>query len=120
DAGAIHKAAQHVAPQRIRATQELGIGGLQTDGETALVEIELIGIVWGQYWRQDGDHHKPTQDQRTHRPEWLAADKDGEGPPYALAELEGAGWPRLQGVTGETLWPVNCRGRGAHARAESD
>src|SRR5262249_54104025 len=87
DTRAIHNAAQHIAPQRIRAKQELGIGRLQTDRETALVEIELIGIVRGQYWRQEGDHHKPTQDQRTRRPEWLAADEDGEGPPYALAKL---------------------------------
>src|SRR5262249_13376913 len=119
DAGAIHKAAQHVAPQRIRATQELGIGGLQTDGETALVEIELIGIVWGQYWRQDGDHHKPTQDQRTHRPEWLAAAKDGEGPPYALGGLEGQAWPSLQGVTWYTPRPLNCSGFWDQARHNS-
>src|SRR5215510_13594763 len=55
DARAIHNATQHVAPQGIRATQELGIGGMQTDGETTLVEIEFIGILRGQHGRQDGD-----------------------------------------------------------------
>ena len=37
-----------------------------TDGETALVEIKLIGIVRGQYWRQDGDHHLGHHDQPAH------------------------------------------------------